>query len=328
MNLRTVQTKGTMTGRRLLMASFLLGCGIHVQAQERPAIGELPRRSVQPFAAEPNCDPPVLLPVPDGKPSSRKPCRSCANEYNPNHVYLPDASPDCQTGGCDGDCQPCRQYWLEADFFIGRSSNLPNVKNRFLYGAYAEAGYWFSEDRTLGLDLSFMTTQADYRDAPIPASVESRFSLSTGDANLRTEFYSNQNLRIDGLIGYRYLRFDEKLTLAAPTLFVDQQVQNILNAGQIGINAEYRFGPYFAEVLGKLAVGQMSGRLDQNYTRTTENDWCFVPTLGARVGYQLGESLWGTLGYQLLYVSNFDRPNQPDTDYLLHGLTVGLMKRF
>lgn len=320
-----------MTGRWLFSAMFVLvGC-IVVQAQERPLTGTLPLPTARPsqlFAAEPNCDPPVLLPVPDAKPATRKPCRSCTNEYNPNHVYLPEQSPDCQTGGCDGDCEPCRQYWFEANLFVGKSTNLPNVKNRFLYGAYAEAGYWFSEDRTLGLDLSFLATSADYHDSPVPASIASRFGLLTGDANLRTELFSTPKMRVDGLIGYRYLSFDEHHTMGAPGLFVDQQVQNILSAGQVGITAEYRFGPYFAEVLGKLAVGQMSGKLDRNFVETTKDDWCLMPTFGARVGYQLGESLWGTLGYQLLYISNFDRPNQPDTDYLLHGLTVGLMKRF
>lgn len=320
-----------MTARWFLRALFLLVVCTEVQAQELPPTGTVAiptARIAQPFAAEPTCDPPVLLPVPDGKPSPRKPCRSCPNEYNPNHVYLPEQSPDCTSGGCDGDCQPCRQYWFEAEFFVGKASNLPSVDRRFLYGASVGAGYWFSEERTVGIDLSFLTTRAEFSDSQLARVVESPFTLMTGDINLRAELYAHENLKIDGLLGYRYLRFDEKYLLSTPTFIEEQHALNTLNAGQIGVQVQYRVGPYFAEIMGKLAAGNISETLDRNSIRTVENDWCFVPTFGARVGYQLGESLWGTIGYQLLYVSKFDRPTQPDTDYLLHGLTIGFMKRF
>ncbi len=320
-----------MTARRFLRAWFLLVACTPAQAQELPPTGTLPipsGRIAQSFATEPNYDPPILLPMPEGKQPSRKPCRSCANEYNPNHVYLPEQSPDCKTGGCDGDCKPCRQFWFEADFFVGKSSNLPSVDRRFLYGVFAEAGYWFSEERTAGLDLSFLTTRADFNDSQFARTIQSPFTLSTGDVNLRAELYSQERLRIDGLIGYRYLRFDETYLFSTPTFLDDQHAVNTLNAGQIGINAQYRFGPYFAEALGKLAFGSVTETLDRSSVRTVESGWCLVPTFGARVGYQLGESIWGTLGYQLLYVSNFDRPTQPDADYLLHGLTIGFLKRF
>jgi len=320
-----------MTARRFLRSLFLLAACSQAQAQEVSPTGPAPipsARIAQPFATEPNCDPPVLFPVPEGMQPSRKPCRSCTNEYNPNHVYLPEQSPDCKTGGCDGDCQPCRQYWFGADLFIGKADNLPNVDRRWLYGLYAEAGYWLSKDRTVGIDLSFLATRADYREAQLATVIESPFTLATGDVNLRAELYSHENFRIDGLLGYRYLSFDEEYLLGSPGFSEVQHVRNTLNAGQIGIQAQYRVGPYFAEVAGKLAYGNMSETLDRNWVRTVENEWCFVPTFGARVGYQLGESLWGTLGYQLLYISNFDRPTQPDTDYMLHGLTVGFLKRF
>lgn len=320
-----------MTARRFMRALVLLAACTQARAQEVAPASPPPipsARIAQPFATESNCDPPILLPVPDVKQPSRKPCRSCTNEYNPNHVYLPEQSPDCKTSNCDGDCKPCRQFWCEADFFVGKSSTLPNVDRRFLYGVFAEAGYWFSEDRTVGLDLSFLTTRANFNDSNLARTIASPFTLTSGDVNLRAELYSQERLRIDGMLGYRYLRFDEKYSLSTPIFIDDQHSVNTLNAGQVGINAQYRFGPYFAEVVGKLAFGSVSETLDRNSVRTVENDWCFVPTFGARVGYQLGESLWGTLGYQLLYVSKFDRPTQPDTDYLLHGLTIGFLKRF
>ena len=48
----------------------------------------------------------------------------------------------------------------------------------------------------------------------------------------------------------------------------------------------------------------------------------------ARIAYQLGESCWGTLGYNSLYLSNVNRPGEFDSHYFIHGLTIGVEKRF
>ena len=54
----------------------------------------------------------------------------------------------------------------------------------------------------------------------------------------------------------------------------------------------------------------------------------FVPEFGARAGYQIGEGVFWTVGYTFLYLNTAARPGRGDTDFFLHGLTVGLECRF
>ena len=95
-----------------------------------------------------------LLQVPASPLETRPPCRPCPNEYHPSHVYLPEQSPDC-SGGCDGDCHACRRGWFNAAFFIGKSQNLDNVERRYIYGLQAGGGYWFDDERSVGIDLGY-----------------------------------------------------------------------------------------------------------------------------------------------------------------------------
>jgi len=60
----------------------------------------------------------------------------------------------------------------------------------------------------------------------------------------------------------------------------------------------------------------------------SESAMTIVPEFGARVGYQIGAGVYGTIGYTFLYLSDVTRPGRGDSDFYLHGFTVGVECRF
>ncbi len=315
--------------RRLPALILVLGVSAIAPA---PAIAEPPDHPAAKIGMvtgpQPTGESLPLLPVPDSTPEARPPCASCPTDYHPSHVYLPDQSPDCSNGGREGDCHPCRRGWIDMAFFIGKGENLPEVERRYQYGWQLNGGYWFSDERTLGLDTGFFSAHGSWRRVPGPYLIDSPVTTCTFDANLRGELFTVDRFRFDWLLGYRYAQLHERYLLGTTILLADLANRDHINAGQIGLVGTYRYGPYFAELVGKLAAGRSSEDIDIGPVRTTESNTCLLSEFGFRIGYQFGESLWGTLGYQFLYLSNVDRPGQHDSSYYLHGLTIGFEKHF
>src|SRR4030095_3980424 len=95
----------------------------------------------------------------------------------------------------------------------------------------------------------------------------------------------------------------------------DADTRNQINAGQVGLVGTYRYGAYLAEVLTRGGVGRNSQTLTLNALPQTDSSMSVVPEFGARVGYQMGEGVYGTLGYTFLYMTNVARPGRSDTDF-------------
>ena len=278
-----------------------------------PAVTELP-----PVLAEPKA---TVTPTTSGLP--------CPIDYQPHHAYLPDQGVMWGTGGCDGECGPCRQAWLSTAFFFGCLQDLGDVTRGFAYGVRVGGGYWFSPDKTTGVDLSLFNSHDTYKEVlAVGTMTTSPVTLTTADANYRSELMTYEKWRFDGLVGYRYLQLHEKLTVFTPTTITDTAARNEVHAAQVGVLAEYRIGSYFTEMMAKLAVGRNSTAVTVNGVRTTDSVLCWVPELGIRCGYQLGQGCWGTFGYTFLYASNVERPGRSESDFFLHGLLVGIEWRF
>src|SRR5207237_666277 len=100
--------------------------------------------------------PPPVLPAPGAAMIPGSDIQPLPGEFRPNHSFASPENPSTCSGGCDGDCQPCRRLWLDAAFFIGKAAeNLPGVDRRYLYGWQAIGGFWFDDVRTLGLEFGF-----------------------------------------------------------------------------------------------------------------------------------------------------------------------------
>jgi Putative beta barrel porin-7 (BBP7) len=272
--------------------------------------------------------PPLLaVPAPVGAP--QRPCLPCLTEYHPHHVYLPECSPDWGAGSCDGECRPCRRAWVSAAFYFGCMKDLTDINRGFAYGVQIGAGYWFDDTKTTGIEASIFNTHDTYHAVQLDGTlVTSPVTYTSTDVNLRSELWEYEKVRVDGLIGYRYVQLHEKLTVTTPTFLSDVSTRNGVSAFQVGSVADYRVGSYFAEALFKLAFGRNSETVSINGVRTTDGTMCVIPELGVRIGYQLGQGCWGTIGYTFQYMSDVVRPDRGETDFFLHGLVVGFESRF
>lgn len=285
-------------------------------AQTRtPPVTELP-----PFLAVPAT--PVVAPP-------RRPCHACPNDYHPCHVYLPEGDPDWGAGGCDGECHPCRLNWVSADFLCVHTKPLGDVDRKQAYGLRFASGHWFGPDRTLGVDASFLNVHDTYHEFEAgPSIVNSPLTVSAFDLNGRAEVMTEERWRVDGLAGYRYVQLHEKLFVGNAAFVADLSDRNEVHAAQVGAIATYKYGAYFHEIFGKVGLGRDSETLTVNGARETDSTMTAVGEFGMRCGYQLGEGCWFTLGYDLLYVSRVARPGRGETDFYLHGVSVGFEKRF
>jgi hypothetical protein len=318
---------------RIPVVALLLGLGAAICGQELPKpvppaarLSPLPGAVVPP-ESDATVLPPLLPVVPPEAP--RKPCLPCHTEYHPHHSYLPDGNPD-GAGGCDGECHACRLNWVACDLFFVWAQDLGDIHRDHTCAFQIHAGHWFDGTKTLGVEASFLNVHEPYHEIFYGNTfVNSPLTVTSGDANVRLHLLDADGFRLDGLLGYRYAGLHEHLFIhSADGFAADEDTRNTIHAVQVGLVGQYRFGGYFCEVSGKVGVGRNSESVAINAIPFTDTQMAVVPEFAARVGYQLGEGVFGTLGYSFLYLSNVARPGRGDTDFHLHGVTIGVEKRF
>ncbi len=164
------------------------------------------------------------------------------------------------------------------------------------------------------------------------------------DINARTKLFDGCWWRLDGLAGFRYLHFDEQVTIgetfqgvAGPnagrmgSLTDHFETNNNFYGGQLGLMGEVRRGPWSLDVTGKVALGtthesvtasgfQMdvnefgvpitgAGLLVQPSNAGTRSRDVFsvVPEVNLNLGYQVTQRIKVFVGYDFLYWSNVAR---------------------
>jgi len=322
-----------MAVRRILAAAALVAWCATAPAQDSLPVLPPPAaaRLVPPGGPESRTElPPFLtVPAPPSPVAAPAPCRTCPTDYHPGYSYLPDQNPDWSRGGCEGECRECRTTWVSGEFVIGVAKDLGEIDYRRTFGIWLGGGHWFDDTKTLGFDLGLMAASDAAGAVRAGLTVlDASLTLWTFDANLRAELFRGDYWRIDGLVGYRYLHFDEHLVIGSPLGVSDQQARNEVNAGQLGVVCSYKLGPYLCEATSKVAIGRNERRDGINGFGPSTSDIAIIPELAARVGYQVGEGKWCTVGYRALYLNNIVRPGRGETDFFLHGLTVGFEMRF
>jgi hypothetical protein len=184
------------------------------------------------------------------------------------------------------------------------------------------------------------------------------------EANLRRNFLCGEDYYLDGLLGYRMLGLDESLTInealvtlgnrtitppnqlpiivvpAGTSINVQDRFRtsNRFYGAQVGLDGEYRYGPWSLGGKVKLGMGSTQEVVDvSGFTntltppptnRTTSSSgglltqqgtnighfhremFSVIPEVGLTVGYQLTPRLRATLGYNLLYWSAVARPGE------------------
>jgi hypothetical protein len=196
-------------------------------------------------------------------------------------------------------------------------------------------------DANTGHELAFLVAAPHVASGNIAVSYSSR--IQGAELNGVGTMHSSQHMQLDGLIGFRYLEVDEginilenltPLALPASYAFADQfDGHNRFYGGQLGARLDIRRGDFFANFLGKVALGEtyevvrISGvtlatpvgepslvlpsgllALSTNGGRFVREAFSVAPEFGVKVGYHVGDRSRFFVGYTFAYLSELARP--------------------
>lgn len=208
----------------------------------------------------------------------------------------------------------------------------------------------------LSLGLPFVDSATGHEDAFVVAApgisrgsvfVSGTTRIQGAEGNFVANLYDAPSLKINGIVGYRYLEVNEGIALEEQrTMLGSTSVygpiydgfdgRNQFNGGQIGLHADLTHGLIFCELTGKLALGvtsevvQIDGAstiytssakgvtaqtlpggvyaLPTNIGRYTSNSFAVAPEAIVKVGLKLGDMGRVFVGYNFLYLSDMVRP--------------------
>ena len=180
------------------------------------------------------------------------------------------------------------------------------------------------------------------------ASLTVSNELQSGELNLVKRLYEDQQLRITGLIGFRYVSFDENLVFSSsnhgtpgndPGSFYSESdhfgANNNFYGANFGLRGEYQMGRVFVNASAKCALGAMNQTVNISGSATdvgpggppfnfvlptgifavptnigSHNQTVFavVPEANFNLGYAITNNIRATVGYSFLYLSNVARP--------------------
>lgn len=174
--------------------------------------------------------------------------------------------------------------------------------------------------------------------------------LSGAEANMSARLVSSDRFRLTALGGFRFLGFDDDLTIdeqfktanSVPgfggnrvTLQDEFCADNRFYGGQLGLKASVQRSAVTIDFLGKLAMGEMQQvvnidgatnvlrpngsttvfkggllALRSNIGSHERNELAFVPEVGVNIGLQLTRRLKACVGYSFLWVSTVARAGE------------------
>ena len=177
--------------------------------------------------------------------------------------------------------------------------------------------------------------------ASATSTITSSEQLWGSEVNFRIQSYSIVSDRTDLLVGFRYLSFDESLSVTSVstttatgdtvTQLDSFGVHNQFYGPQIGFQSDFNRGPWFMNVRTLLALGNMHQVVDINGSTTfvsigvpttqpggvlaqptnmghhARDEFALVPELKLNFGYQVTQHIRAFIGYDLLYVSSMAR---------------------
>jgi len=240
--------------------------------------------------------------------------------------------------------------WLDADHRLGIDAG---------YGILEGQGAIFNETSTGGspiLARPFVDANT-HKDTALLVGFPGVSSGSVGvnassnnfqdaHADFRQRYPVNDQFRIDWLIGYRYLRYDEDLIIfeklqpigssfvKGTTITGNDRfgTRNQFNGGEIGFDTQYDFQRFSVQAVGRLAVGNLERQVNiqgsqniivpgtaplnfpANLLALSSNtgshgidDWMAIPEIDLNLIYRLRENIKLKLGYTFLYFPELAR---------------------
>jgi hypothetical protein len=171
---------------------------------------------------------------------------------------------------------------------------------------------------------------------PGTVSVESVSKFDTLEVLLRRNIYEGCNAGMDFVLGYRYARLTDSLTLNAnvedgfEVTSDNFATDNMFNAVEFGVNGQFRRSAWTLDWVMKLGLGDTRSTttingvtttpaptksggifaLSSNIGNYTSNQFSVMPELGFTVGYDITSRLRATMGYSFIYWSQVHRAGE------------------
>jgi hypothetical protein len=196
-------------------------------------------------------------------------------------------------------------------------------------------------DANTGQELAFAVAAPHLFSGSVAVAYSAR--MQGAELNGVGTVHSTSRMQLDGLIGFRYLELDEgvnvaeeltPLTVPVRYSFADQfDGHNRFYGGQLGARFDMRRAGFFANFLGKVALGesyevtriggvtvttptggvsspQPGGllALSTNSGRFVREAFAVVPELGIKLGYHMSDHARFFVGYTFVYLSDVTRP--------------------
>ena len=251
---------------------------------------------------------------------------------------------------------PCGICSVEGSFFF---LNRKNDNAIFDSNQYPVIGRPFFNINT-GLPDRELTTTPEFVQGNLQVHTSS--SLFGGELNSRALLWCGCDFQVSGFVGFRYLDLREQLEIQENLVFINDvpgvganppvaskgdrvfvfdrfDTHNQFYGGQIGVDGQWRRGPWSLDARFKLGLGvtQQSVDIDggQQITRAaggvqnfqgglyalpsnighhSQSRFAFVPEVGLKAGYNITDNIRVFVGYDFLYWSSVVRPgDQIDT---------------
>jgi hypothetical protein len=240
-------------------------------------------------------------------------------------------------------------WWPKASPAVGGDALDPSPLSggRFTLGGSAD------DSDTVGTEVTYLftgsrtatTTSARFADGrPVERSTTSLTNRLTGwEINGMANLVAGPDLRVHGLVGYRYFMANEGLRLDRMTWRPDEMVgaadqidaHNRFHGGQLGLFGDYSRGAVFLEAVGKVALGQATNvarasgqsvgvspgypvpgvRVTQDGVlgraaypvRVVHSGFAVLPEATVKLGCRMRDRSRVYLGYNFLYLSEAAR---------------------
>jgi hypothetical protein len=185
--------------------------------------------------------------------------------------------------------------------------------------------------------------------------------LEGSELDLVGTLFRNDNFRLTGLVGFRYLRFEENLEFFTANSSVGQAFSsedsfigtNNFYGGQLGLRGAYQFGSFFIEATGEVALGSVSQAVDVNGASNavnrfapafnfknvpagifalptnsghhTQAEFGVLPEADVNVGYNITRHIQAFVGYSFLYLNDVARPGTTIDQHINPSQVPGLV---
>ena len=321
-----------MAVRRIPVVALLLGACAVARGQDpgcrsapacrRPPAGPAPGRRRDAGAG---CAAVVLVPTAGRSPGSRacraKPSISRATSTCRKPTRI--AGPAVATASA-----ALPAYWVSLAFFVGGSQNLGDIDRGHECGFKARR-LLVRRRKNFGVDVGSLNVHQPYHEIFFDTLLNAPLTVTTADVNLRMELLGLRAFPLDGLVGYRYAQLHEDVVRPQPRRVRRRRGHRATTQGGPGRRGrQLPFRCVFLRGAGQGGRRPQSEVDGARRVRFNDSAMSVASEFGARVGYQLGEGVFGTLGYTFFYLNNVARPGHGDGDFYLHGFTIGLETRF